>query len=1742
MTHRFHKLLPAVSVLPALLVMPAVADPVLDGSRIVVEPGTELVITPSDNVVFQNLNFTGNGGAAYNSGTLTIGGASFEHNTATGNSGAIAQHNTASVLNLTDVDFIQNSADWGGAIVARGTVDITGGEFDGNTSNDGGGAIYLATLANKGHQLDINGTSFINNSTAGVTVDGGGAIASFSDLVVSNATFTGNSAQGTGDGGAGGAVIMGSVSTNEINNTTFSNNTAATSGGAIGTRNFFLGDNNEATLDIVGGGFTENTAATTGGAIDNHFYNDAADDGYVKVSGSTFLSNSAASGGAVYNHVGMIGDNLIDALHNGKQTAESDPALIQVGNMYLTGVTFTGNTASETGGAIYNQGVMTIDDTTFTDNVVTDQGGAIYNYGSLNIDGAVFTGNHTTSSAWPSQGGAIYNAADDEYLDLAPAALNISNTVFGNENDAASGNSALQGGAIANNGDYVDGTVTLTNVNFYNNKAFADLDDSDGYSSSLGGAIWNAGLMTVNGNTMFKNNSAEGYNVEGGAIYNLKNMTFNDAVIFDSNVANATDFSGNGAFGGAVYNTRNMTFADMATFSNNRAINAVEPTLPIENKYSQGGALHNSGTVTMASGALFVGNRADLGGGIYNTGTVDMTDVVFTDNIADQRGAAIYNKGTVNISALNEDVIFHNNTVNGQVYDIYNSGVLNFNAGATKSISLEGVQGNGTINKTGDGVLTISEYAARHTINVDEGELHLTTGVDNLYQSNVYVASGATINTIDNLINDYASSIMLSDGAMVKGDLDYTNGLADLYSADDGATIIYSMANPLDIGVQYGASKTIRVVDGEDVTVNAGTGFAWFDSDHGLTLTSSGNADGSVVVTGTVGGINAAVGAADASAGVHQEIAYVVTEDEVFDGAHNVIQEADFAITGNGADGNVLTLADNLIVDTGSSLTITDAALAQATSSEKIQNKFGAVLNIKNSSVGIEIDNAGILMSDPTTYSGVINNTGAASFAGDIFESSAVLNNSSAVALAEDELGNSVIFNSGASITGTGVIDLVSGTTQFNNTASSNTINLANGADFSGVLASTGTLNTQNGHIDTVTGSVTGGTLKLDASLIGAGAVDTFADATGAEINAINLIASEYGNASSLTVNLNGATLADNFVVTGATNYYTDVAVDSESGNLVFSDKLLNTSGFYTLADATWSGGEYIKSAATYDTPADANHLTIGGALAALDSAIVNLHEIGAGNENNGAHVMVSDGTNKTAEMAAATTLADGYYVNMIKTDATAHRTGLSADYFADAGDDDPTNSAIISLTVGNDTAHTSTVDISGDVVNIAGATAITGNTTVNGTLSAGATTVSSLTVGGTTVDGIDTTVTTDSGNLITSGAVATALGGKQDAITSSNKLDAGLIATDSTHQFVTNDQITAWGNKQDAITSTNKLDASLIATDTTHQFVTNDQITSWNNKQDAITVDNKLDASLISGLSAAATASIDTTVTADSGNLITSGAVATALGGKQDAITSSNKLDAGLIATDSTHQFVTNDQIDAWNALVGTGSIAEQIKDGAETGTYTANATSHVAGTIGAAIDDINSTMGTVHGLVASGDAVKTTTNKDYHGNLAVGTTVEDHLVALDTAIGDMRGFAATDGTGNNYAVYDNVADNLTALDSKISALSLNIANRDTLALTAAKDYTDNRVETLDRNLSSGIASAVALSSVAVGGVRRGEMSVGAGYGYFNGQSAAAFGAAVGLSSRWSVNAGAGVSGYDVSFRAGTNFKFKVF
>jgi hypothetical protein len=118
---------------------------------------------------------------------------------------------------------------------------------------------------------------------------------------------------------------------------------------------------------------------------------------------------------------------------------------------------------------------------------------------------------------------------------------------------------------------------------------------------------------------------------------------------------------------------------------------------------------------------------------------------------------------------------------------------------------------------------------------------------------------------------------------------------------------------------------------------------------------------------------------------------------------------------------------------------------------------------------------------------------------------------------------------------------------------------------------------------------------------------------------------------------------------------------------------------------------------------------------------------------------------------------------------------------------------------------------------------------------------------------------------------------------------------------------------------------------------------------------------------------------------------------------------------------------------------------------------------------------------------------------------------------------------------------NHLIALDTYETA-AINSLNNG-LALTNGRvDALDNKVNDLQKNLSAGVASATALSAVAVANVEKGEISVGGGYGSFNGENAAAFGAVVGIADGFSVNAGVGLNSYEATFRAGANYKFKAF
>ena len=288
-------------------------------------------------VQFTNNKTDENGGAIFNSGTLTLGDG---------------------------VSFTGNSANFGGAVWNDGKMEIAPGtKFVGNNSKKAAGALYNSGTGTLGNLI---GVVFENNTAAQ-----GGAINNSKTLpnvkggtinLISKSHFIGNSA-GISQGGA--IRNQGTIST--ITDSVFDSNVAG-NGGAI---------NNGTWGSVVEGiyktKFINNTAvvgpAQQGGAIVNA--------GHIGIiDGAVFESNRAGKiGGAIAN---------VTPQNNGSGLAE-----VNIANS-----TFTGNVAGESGGAIYNAtggAVSLAGENTFTGNMAGGVGNDIYNLGKLAVTGGTTT-------------------------------------------------------------------------------------------------------------------------------------------------------------------------------------------------------------------------------------------------------------------------------------------------------------------------------------------------------------------------------------------------------------------------------------------------------------------------------------------------------------------------------------------------------------------------------------------------------------------------------------------------------------------------------------------------------------------------------------------------------------------------------------------------------------------------------------------------------------------------------------------------------------------------------------------------------------------------------------------------------------------------------------------------------------------------------------------------------------------------------------------------------------------------------------------------------------------------------------------------------------------------------------------------------------------------------------------------------------------------------------------------------
>jgi predicted outer membrane repeat protein len=583
------------------------------------------------------------------------------------------------------------------------TISITGTTFSGNSADTNGGAIWAYCA-----DMSVTDSEFYDNTTGGK----GGAIMAKSDgsctgeLSVAGSTFEGNSVLGyfgspTKWRHMGGAIYsVGQDMT--VTNSSFgaeNEGNRATNGGAIA---MFDSTTGTATLTVSGTDFTDNYSPANGGAlwlacVDATITGDSDGtwDSYLEGTSSTFWSNGAEVGGAIYlfgdgyddNYCGdgsqgslavegvAFDDNFADHDGGAIATQQSNVALADVDIAHSV---FYSNYAYSSGGAVNTDNVdLTIDHSLFLSNYAKSDGGALEVTGS-GSDLVITDSEFTDNQSWESYGGAIKNSMDT---------MVVSNTLFdGNGSDE-------DGGAIYREEDNSYITDLISNSDFIDNSTGRDgdggaiyTDHSTGISNSTfddnttgydadGGAIRATAFLTVSGSTFDNNHSWD----DGGAIdasgdgLTVTNSTFtNNEARWDEGGAIHADLDGEDCPTDTCITIRNSVFRYNYAEDDAGAMRAYDSILIVgsvfenNNTSGDGGAVEIREQDSMIQSSVFRFNGTGWGNGgaihYCARGTLTVQNSTFHDNSAGTEGFDEKEGGAINSCSDSADLVVSGST------------------------------------------------------------------------------------------------------------------------------------------------------------------------------------------------------------------------------------------------------------------------------------------------------------------------------------------------------------------------------------------------------------------------------------------------------------------------------------------------------------------------------------------------------------------------------------------------------------------------------------------------------------------------------------------------------------------------------------------------------------------------------------------------------------------------------------------------------------------------------------------------------------------------------------------------------------------------------------------------------------------------------------------------------------------------------------------------------------------------
>ena len=485
-------------------------------------------------------------------------------------------------------------------------------------------------------------------------------------------------------------------------------------------------------------------------------------------------------------------------------TGESGGDIRNAGRLTLTSVDVTHGFSDKDGGGIANSGNVKLFSSTVSGNTALKSGGGIYSSGYLYMNGSTSIANNYSYQG----GGGI--------ADSGTATL-WNSTVSGNTAYGSSGGGVYNKGLLTlYNASVSDNSASANGGGIANEATLRSYQGSqlNGNSAYTGGGLANVGTANLSSSTVSGNTASESTVGNGGGIYNTGALNL-DVCTVSGNTATAN--------GGGIWSNSLSLYASTSQILDNQAYSGggianlgtalvlssnLSGNLTTGPEIGSGGGVYNTGVLRLYNGAVSQNSALRYGGGIANYGNLYAYSTEFGDNAATDYGGGIANLTGSSVT-LSGGSLYSNTAAYGGGLWSYGSATIKNRTYVDYNLS-NGVDGTGGgIANLGSGTLSVEDSTIRGNTAVDGGGVFSSgsmSAANSYIEFNSAARNGGGIDSVGPLT--ISGSSISDNGAQYGGGL-YTGYASGVDASVYRSTINYNSAVANGGGIANGGNLTI---------------------------------------------------------------------------------------------------------------------------------------------------------------------------------------------------------------------------------------------------------------------------------------------------------------------------------------------------------------------------------------------------------------------------------------------------------------------------------------------------------------------------------------------------------------------------------------------------------------------------------------------------------------------------------------------------------------------------------------------------------------------------------------------------------------------------------------------------------------------------------------------------------------------------------------------------------------------